>query len=153
MIMPTILSDPALSGICQMTVRGPSERASPASTPTPDRNPTVAGSAVFAARRPAYARRPPGVARAGLLVSCPPKEPQMIHPTAPQLAPSAVVRDGRRAPVTCATCGCRLQAVGPAGTEAWFHFNPLAGRDARGCRVDCADAAHGLDGRPSLVLA
>jgi hypothetical protein len=76
----------------------------------------------------------------------------MIHPTAPQLGPSPAVRDGRSAPVVCASCGCRLQAVGHAGAEAWFHFTPLAGRDARGCRVDCADAAHGADGRPALAL-
>jgi hypothetical protein len=31
--------------------------------------------------------------------------------------------------------------------EAWFHFNPIAGRDARGCRVACADAAHDSTGR------
>jgi len=77
----------------------------------------------------------------------------MIHPTAPQLGPSPAVRDGHAAPVTCASCGCRLQAVGHVGAEAWFHFSPLAGRDARGCRVDCADAAHDAAGQPSLVLA
>ena len=76
----------------------------------------------------------------------------MIHPTAP-LGPSQAVRDGRSAPVTCSSCGCRLQAVGHAGAEAWFHFTPLAGKDARGCRVDCADAAHDSDGRPSLAFA
>ena len=48
------------------------------------------------------------------------------------------------APVTCAACGCRLTENG----DAWFHFNPLAGRDARGCRVGCADAAHDVDGSP-----
>jgi hypothetical protein len=36
--------------------------------------------------------------------------------------------------------------------EAWFHFNPLGGRDARGCRVTCADAAHDADGR-AIALA
>jgi hypothetical protein len=77
----------------------------------------------------------------------------MIQPTAPQFGPMPAVRDGRAAPVTCASCGCRLQAVGHAGAEAWFHFSPLAGRDARGCRVDCADAAHDAGGRASLVLA
>ena len=76
----------------------------------------------------------------------------MIHPTAP-LGPSSAVRDGRSAPVTCASCGCRLQPVGHAGAEAWFHFTPLAGRDARGCRIDCADAAHDADGRAALALA
>ena len=59
------------------------------------------------------------------------------------LARAVAVRDGHGAPVTCAACGCRLT---PSG-EAWFHFNPLAGRDARGCRVSCADAAHDASGR------
>ena len=57
------------------------------------------------------------------------------------------VRDGRNAPVTCAACGCRLQASGPAGSETWHHFGPMAGRDARGCRVDCVEQAHDADGR------
>ena len=47
-------------------------------------------------------------------------------------------------PVTCAACGCRLSVSG----DAWFHFNPISGRDARGCRVICADAAHDIAGRP-----
>ena len=70
--------------------------------------------------------------------------PAMIHPSDNQLHRPLAVRDGHGAPVTCVSCGCRLEATG----EAWFHFNPLAGRDARGCRVSCADAAHGMDGRP-----
>ena len=40
-----------------------------------------------------------------------------------------------------------------AGAEAWVHFNPRAGRDARGCRIDCADAAHDAEGRPSIAMA
>jgi hypothetical protein len=32
--------------------------------------------------------------------------------------------------------------------DTWFHFNPLGGRDARGCRVNCVDAAHDASGRP-----
>jgi hypothetical protein len=32
-----------------------------------------------------------------------------------------------------------------------MHFNPIAGRDARGDRVDCADALHDASGRPVLV--
>lgn len=60
---------------------------------------------------------------------------------------------GRDAPVTCAACGCRLQAVGPSGSESWYHFNPIAGRDARGCLVECADAPHDAAGQPELVLA
>lgn len=66
----------------------------------------------------------------------------MIHPSDAKFRSSAV-RDGHEGPVTCAACGCRLATSG----EAWFHFNPLAGRDARGCRVACADAAHDAGGR------
>ena len=67
----------------------------------------------------------------------------MIHPSDPGLRDIGAVREGRSAPVTCASCGCRLDADG----DAWFHFNPLAGRDARGCRVECAEAAHDASGR------
>ena len=67
----------------------------------------------------------------------------MLHPSDPDLVRPVAVRDGHGAPVTCAACGCRLT---PSG-EAWFHFNPLGGRDARGCRVSCADAAHDNSGR------
>jgi hypothetical protein len=77
----------------------------------------------------------------------------MIHPSDPELRAGLAVRDGHAAPVTCAECGCRLQAIGHPGAEAWFHFNPLAGRDARGCRVGCADAAHDASGVATLVLA
>jgi hypothetical protein len=71
----------------------------------------------------------------------------MIHPSDSDLRSTAAVRDGQAAPVTCAACGCRLQALG----DAYFHFNPLAGRDARGCRIDCADAAHDAAGRAIAV--
>ena len=71
----------------------------------------------------------------------------MIHPTEPELRPTVAVRDGRDAPVTSAACGCRLTTSG----DAYVHFNPLAGRDARGCRVACADAAHDATGRPIAV--
>lgn len=67
----------------------------------------------------------------------------MIHPSEPELSRPLAVRGGQGAPVTCATCGCRLSQAG----EAWFHFHPLGGRDARGCRVDCVDAAHDASGR------
>ena len=49
--------------------------------------------------------------------------------------------------MTCASCGCRLTKTG----DAWFHFNPLGGRDARGCRVDCVDAAHDASGSRRLA--
>ncbi len=58
---------------------------------------------------------------------------------------SAAMRSG---PVTCAACGCRLQAGSGARDGEWFHFTPLGGRDARGCRVDCIGLAHDETGRP-----
>lgn len=73
----------------------------------------------------------------------PDKVTAMIHPSDSGLSRPLAVRGGQGAPVTCSACGCRLTATG----EAWFHFNPLAGRDARGCRVSCADAAHDAAGR------
>jgi len=44
--------------------------------------------------------------------------------------------------VTCSSCGCRLDATVDDGALSWYHFSPMAGRDARGCLVACADAAH-----------
>ncbi|HEX7345195.1 MAG TPA: hypothetical protein VF253_00285 [Candidatus Limnocylindrales bacterium] len=67
----------------------------------------------------------------------------MFHPSTSDGHGPLAVRDGASAPVTCASCGCRLAQTG----EAWFHFNPIGGRDARGCRVACADAAHDHSGR------
>lgn len=52
----------------------------------------------------------------------------------------------RGGPVVCASCGCRLERAAEGG-QAWFHFAPMAGRDARGCRVACADSAHDASGR------
>jgi hypothetical protein len=54
-------------------------------------------------------------------------------------------------PVTCATCGCRLAA--DEQTESWFHFAGSDGRDARGCRVECATDAHDHRGRPREAVA
>jgi hypothetical protein len=71
----------------------------------------------------------------------------MLHSSDAELRHPLAVRDGTAAPVTCAACGCRLSATG----DAWFHFNPLGGRDARGCRVACADAAHDAMGQPISV--
>ena len=68
----------------------------------------------------------------------------MLHPPDPELRHPLAVRNGSEGPVTCASCGCRLSMTG----DAWFHFNPLGGRDARGCRVNCVDAAHDASGRP-----
>ena len=59
--------------------------------------------------------------------------------------------DWRTGPITCQTCGCRLQRAAD-GEEVWFHFAPYDGRDARGDRVDCVDAPHDAHGR-ALVAA
>lgn len=67
----------------------------------------------------------------------------MIHPSDAELTGPTAVRDGQGAPVTCSACGCRLTQSG----DAWFHFSPIGGRDARGCRIACADAAHDASGR------
>ena len=60
------------------------------------------------------------------------------------------VRDGQRAVVTCAACGCRLQAD---STEAgaWRHFGALGGRDARSHRTACVDLVHDAFGRVALL--
>jgi hypothetical protein len=68
----------------------------------------------------------------------------MIRPSDNELSRPLAVRDGQGAPVTCSACGCRLAKTG----DAWFHFHPMGGRDARGCRIACADAAHDASGRP-----
>ena len=51
-------------------------------------------------------------------------------------------------PVTCAACGCRLTPDPADPGRSWRHFQPFAGRDARGCRIDCFDAAHDRGGEP-----
>jgi hypothetical protein len=61
------------------------------------------------------------------------------------------VRDGQLAPVTCEACGCRLESVGQPGAEAWFHFGRGGGRDARGDRPACIEAAHDAGGHASLA--
>jgi hypothetical protein len=61
------------------------------------------------------------------------------------------VRDGQLAPVTCAACGCRLEAVDAVDGVRWFHFGRLGERDARGCRVTCIDAIHDTGGRPAIA--
>jgi len=40
--------------------------------------------------------------------------------------------------VVCDSCGCRLAEDG----GAYRHYAGTAGRDARGCRVDCVASAH-----------
>ena len=76
-----------------------------------------------------------------------PEVTDMIHSADPDARSAVAVRDGHHAPVTCATCGCRLQEAG----DAYFHFNPLGGRDARGCRIPCVGAAHDAQGRPIAI--
>jgi hypothetical protein len=49
------------------------------------------------------------------------------------------VRDGRKAPVTCVACGCRLE---PHEDGTWWHFAGRDQRDARGCIVGCAEQPH-----------
>ena len=61
------------------------------------------------------------------------------------------VRDGQIAPVTCAACGCRLEPSGTADEAPWFHFGRMGGRDARGDRPVCIDAAHDRSGTPILA--
>lgn len=73
----------------------------------------------------------------------------MIHPSDQQIERPRAVRDGQGAPVTCAACGCRLTGA----ADAWFHFSPMGGRDARGCRIPCADVAHDESGRAVALSA
>ncbi len=77
----------------------------------------------------------------------------MIHPSGSDPAHARGVRDGQQVPVTCVTCGCRLQGSTLAGETTWHHFSPMAGRDARGCRIACADAPHDLRGEPIAYVA
>jgi hypothetical protein len=74
----------------------------------------------------------------------------MIHPSDSDKTGYRAVRDGQDAPVTCVTCGCRLEHAGPS-EATWFHFGRFAGRDARGCRVRCIEAAHDGFGEPIAV--
>ena len=53
---------------------------------------------------------------------------------------SFAARDQRAVPVTCSACGCRLEHA--PDLEAWIHFRPTGGRDARGCDIPCASSLH-----------
>jgi hypothetical protein len=88
-------------------------------------------------------KRLPGTALGASAKPTSQEETAMLHRMGSESHRPPAVRDGTSAPVTCASCGCRLAQSG----EAWFHSNPIAGRDARGCRVTCADAAHDATGR------
>ena len=52
--------------------------------------------------------------------------------------------------IVCEACGCRLTTrdsvddSGFGGARTWWHFAGHAGRDARGCTVDCVEMAHRL---------
>ena len=67
-----------------------------------------------------------------------PMEAAMLHTPDRHNHPYAV-RDGQSAPVTCAACGCRLDDLGEG---RYGHFQPMGGRDARGCRVACVELEH-----------
>lgn len=92
-------------------------------------------------------KRLPGTTVGGLASPTSEEVTAMLHGSGSEFQHPLAVRDGTGAPVTCASCGCRLAQTG----DAWFHFNPIGGRDARGCRVSCADAAHDTTGRPVSV--
>jgi hypothetical protein len=62
-------------------------------------------------------------------------------------------RDAAGGPVTCTNCGCRLERSTANGVSAWYHFAPMGGRDARGCKVGCADEAHDASGRALVASA
>jgi hypothetical protein len=67
-----------------------------------------------------------------------------------RIAAVLAVRDGQHAPVTCASCGCRLQSTG-AGDGSWRHYGAIGGRDARGCRPSCVELDHDAMGRVALL--
>ena len=57
-------------------------------------------------------------------------------------------------PVTCAACGCRLEALTGSMDGAYRHFPSMKpGEDARGCRVSCVDATHDHAGRAIAEVA
>jgi transcription initiation factor TFIIIB Brf1 subunit/transcription initiation factor TFIIB len=61
-------------------------------------------------------------------------------------------RERSSGPVVCAACGCRLREEASDVEARWFHFDPMSGRDARGCRVACVERAHTASGR-SIAIA
>jgi hypothetical protein len=73
----------------------------------------------------------------------------MLHSSDPRTGSLRAVRDGQGAPVTCASCGCRLEST---ADDTYRHFGRFAGRDARGCRVACVDEAHDRSGNPIVAL-
>jgi hypothetical protein len=69
----------------------------------------------------------------------------MMHPTDHRVTGHRAVRGGRLAPVVCGACGCRLELLDGG---RFLHFGRLGGRDARGCRIECAEVEHDMLGRP-----
>jgi hypothetical protein len=59
------------------------------------------------------------------------------------------VREGRLAPVTCVSCGCRLERH---DDDSWWHFAGRGNRDARGCIVECAERPHYAPGGIAAAL-
>jgi hypothetical protein len=66
-------------------------------------------------------------------------------------APESLETTRTGSPVTCAACGCRLEAATGALDGEYYHFRPFDGRDARGCRVDCVGLVHDATGHPVLA--
>jgi hypothetical protein len=63
-----------------------------------------------------------------------------------ELRTPLAVRDGQFSVVTCAACGCRLQASA-VDDGMWRHFGALGGRDARSHRTGCIELPHDAFGR------
>lgn len=67
-------------------------------------------------------------------------------PFVTHLRPSASGATATRLPggaVVCDACGCRLE---DGDGRAYRHFPGAPGRDARGCRISCADQEHRVSG-------
>jgi hypothetical protein len=76
----------------------------------------------------------------------------MMQPSESDGLRTKAVRDGQRAPVTCAECGCRLERASSIELPTWFHFGRFGGRDARGDRVDCIELPHDALGLPVAAV-
>jgi hypothetical protein len=57
-------------------------------------------------------------------------------------------------PVTCAACGCRLDALTGPMDGTYRHYTSMnPGQDARGCKPACVDSLHDHDGLPVVEAA
>jgi hypothetical protein len=57
-------------------------------------------------------------------------------------------------PVTCASCGCRLDGLSGALDGTYRHYaSMIPGQDARGCKPACVDALHDHAGLPIVEAA